>query len=127
MRTKSLGAADVANLQAAADTVFTGKVNGLDLRIEPLGPRRRIVISHGERPMFLVSIRPEGLGAALQRGLGGGREIEVGDPAFDAAFYIGGLPKRVHALFDAATRRRSWSWQPWVLSRFTTERCNSTR
>jgi hypothetical protein len=78
----------------------------LRFQIEEVRRQRvRVVVSGGERPLQELSIRPEDVRTALAKLRPAGREIEVGDDAFDAAFYVGGTPVQVHALLDAPTRR----------------------
>jgi len=79
-----------------------------NLRIQIMEPRQeyvRVVVSGGEQTLEGLSIRPEDKGTGREKLRPEGREIDLGDEAFDAAFYIGGTPAVVHGLLDAPTRR----------------------
>jgi len=60
-------------------------------------------LDHGPGGLFL---RREGLSIALEKGLVGGREIEIGDPSFDDEYYVLGYAPLALALLDAETRGR---------------------
>ena len=64
----------------------------------------RIVVGGLRHGSYALSIRPEGVATAIEKRFGE-REIEVGDPAFDAAAYMQGSPGLIRAIFDAETRR----------------------
>jgi HEAT repeat protein len=64
----------------------------------------RIVVGGLRHGSYALSIRPEGVTTAIEKRFGE-REIEVGDPAFDAAAYMQGSPGLIRAIFDPETRR----------------------
>ena len=70
----------------------------------------RIVLRHAVGDLGGLTLAPETLETAMAKalplGLGGAREVELGDRLFDGAFYVGGAPARVFAALDAATRAR---------------------
>jgi HEAT repeat protein len=100
------GATAIETKWGADRWVVSGWWGQLHFKIEE---RRRdhicVVVCGREQLLQGVSIRPEDVGTRLAKLRPAGREIDVGDDAFDAAFYIGGIPAQVHALLDAATRR----------------------
>jgi hypothetical protein len=53
-----------------------------------------------------LSLRREGLSTAFEKRFIGEREIEVGDPGFDAEYYVQGQAPLAVALLDRETRRR---------------------
>ena len=53
-----------------------------------------------------LSLRREGLGTAIEKRVIGEREIEVGDPSFDAEYYVQGEAPLALAILDPETRRR---------------------
>jgi HEAT repeat protein len=53
---------------------------------------------------LLVAFKREGLGSRIDKALGG-KEIQIGDEAFDRALYIQGDERLLRALLDAETRR----------------------
>jgi len=53
-----------------------------------------------------LSLRREGLGTAIEKRVIGEREIEVGDPSFDAEYYVQGQAPLALAILDPETRRR---------------------
>ena len=53
-----------------------------------------------------LSLRREGLSTAFEKRFIGEREIEIGDPAFDAEYYVQGRAPLAVALLDPGTRRR---------------------
>jgi hypothetical protein len=76
----------------------------VEVRIEEASKRnvgtKVVVVVPGPPGFSAVRIRRE-----LENPLPWGREIEVGDETFDAAFYLGGPPSLVCALLDSLTRR----------------------
>jgi hypothetical protein len=52
-----------------------------------------------------LSLRHEGLSTAIEKRFIGEREIEVGDPSFDAEYYVQGRAPLAVALLDPETRR----------------------
>jgi hypothetical protein len=111
---------------AAAQACFVENLVGK--RATFLGPRR----IEGVRPPLMVSIAPVGSAGSANavitiRGvpkgirlkhetlrtqaskMAGAREIEIGDPDFDAEFFVGGDAVLVRAAFDSATRARALS------------------
>jgi HEAT repeat protein len=83
---------------------LAGRAGALEVRIENARDRERrarVVVGVPGPPGFSdVRIRRE-----LQNPLPWVREIEIGDPPFDAAFYLGGPPAVICALLDVGTRR----------------------
>ena len=53
-----------------------------------------------------LSLRREGLGTAIEKRFIGEREIEVGDPSFDAEYYVQGQAPLALAILEPETRRR---------------------
>jgi hypothetical protein len=53
----------------------------------------------------VIAISREGLAAWVDRTVGGGREIRIGDEAFDRALYLQGDERLSRALLDAETRK----------------------
>jgi hypothetical protein len=53
-----------------------------------------------------LSLRREGLSTAFEKRFIGEREIEIGDPSFDAEYYVQGRAPLALALLDPETRRR---------------------
>jgi len=75
------------------------------IRVQIFGPRRKghgpqlVVVAPWPLDFSGVRIRPE-----LEKPFGA-REVEIGDDAFDSAFYIVGSTRLLLALLDAETRR----------------------
>lgn len=63
----------------------------------------RIEVDDPTNPLGGVAVRPEDAATAFGKAFGK-REIEIGDPGFDEAFFIVGAPALVHAFLDAETR-----------------------
>ncbi len=53
-----------------------------------------------------LSLRREGLGTAIEKRFIGEREIEIGDPSFDAEYYVQGQAPLALAVLEPETRRR---------------------
>jgi len=64
----------------------------------------RIVIDGLGHPSGEFAVHAEGLGSAVRKAFGG-REIEIGEEAFDGTAYVQGAPQLVRAILDAPTRR----------------------
>ena len=109
-------AADAAGLANVRMPVFFGIATSLTGTAGALGVKirryHRGKYEHGTRieigglrhGAYGLSIRHEGMAASIEKAFGE-REIEVGDPEFDAAAYLQGSPGLVRAIFDAETRR----------------------
>ena len=90
-------------------TRLTGRAGPLHVRLESYQRGKneagtRIVVGGLRHGAYALTIRPEGLGTAIEKTVGE-RETEVGDEAFDSAAYLQGEPALIRALFDADTRR----------------------
>jgi hypothetical protein len=90
-------------------TRVTAAKGGLDVEIERYtrgkhshGTRVTVSGLHGVAPLGLQA---EDFGTALRKGLGGTREVEIGDPGFDSRFLIEGPAPLALAVLDADTRR----------------------
>lgn len=106
------------HLLAAAKTLGLTELSWDEGWAEGQAPPLRIRLHSGGGAAFIrTHIRIEGLprelglhaetlGAAMKRGLGG-REVALGDDAFDRAVDLAGPQGLVHALFDAETRERT--------------------
>ena len=105
----SCGLRDVEPSAASwSPTRVTGVQGGLSVEIERYTRGKH---SHGTRVTVsgLHAVAPLGLqtedfGTALRKGLGGTREVELGDPSFDARFLIEGPAPLALAVLDADTR-----------------------
>ena len=109
-------AADAVGLTDVRMPVFLGVASSLTGTAGPLTVKiqryHRGKYDHGTRieigglryGAYGLSIRREGVAASIEKALGE-REIEVGDPEFDAAAYLQGSPGLIRAIFDAETRR----------------------
>jgi hypothetical protein len=114
-----LAAAEACGLtDIAADVTrwrvgLTARADHLTVRLAPAGAREEdgrqdyasIVTVVSERPFHHVTLRPETLTTAVEKGFLGAREIELGDPPFDAAYFVGGTTAAVRAALDEKTRR----------------------
>ena len=65
----------------------------------------RIVLRTPDSRMAGLTLHAESVATDLRR-MFGSSEIEVGDPEFDSAFFVGGQPGPSHAFLDCETRRR---------------------
>jgi HEAT repeat protein len=63
----------------------------------------RIIVGGLDHDLYL-QVRAEGMGSRMDR-VFGGREVELGDPAFDQAAYVKGDPALLRALFGPGARR----------------------
>ena len=85
-----------------------GRSDELRVRIESHNRDREhrdtriIVFDDSEYGTGGVTLRPER--SVTMAKLFGASEIEIGDPAFDEAFFIGGTPALVYAFLDLETR-----------------------
>jgi hypothetical protein len=90
---------------------LTGRSGELAVRLEGY---RRGKYEHGTKIVIAglghgpggLSLRREGLQTAIEKRFIGEREIEIGDPSFDAEYYVQGRAPLAVALLDAETRRR---------------------
>jgi hypothetical protein len=53
-----------------------------------------------------LTLRREGFSTAIEKRVVGEREVEIGDPAFDAEYYVQGHAPLALAILDPETRRR---------------------
>jgi len=89
---------------------LTGRCGPLSVSFEPYRTSRpgdvgtRLVIDGLGHPSGEFALRREALGLAMRKALGG-REIEIGERAFDDVAYVQGAPHVVRAILDAETRR----------------------
>jgi hypothetical protein len=106
-------AAGLTSVQASGSMGFNSRLTGLAgplrVRLESYQHGKnesgtRIVVGGLRHGSYALTIRPEGIGTAIEKTVGE-RETEVGDEAFDNAAYLQGEPALIHALFDADTRR----------------------
>ena len=65
----------------------------------------RVVIRTAEACLAGVQIRGEGMGTRVERMLGA-EEVEIGDPEFDARFFLGGRTESTLAFLQEPMRRR---------------------
>ena len=88
-----------------------GSSGDLQVRLEPY---RRGKHAHGTKMVITglghgaggLSLRREGLGTAIEKRFIGEREIEIGDPSFDAEYYVQGQAPLALAILEPETRRR---------------------
>jgi len=106
---KSAGLADVTLLKPLLwGQSVVGRSGTLRIRIESHRRDRehqdtRVVVDDLDDGFGGVTLGREGTATELAK-LFGSREIEIGDPSFDEAFFIGGTPALVYAFLDAETR-----------------------
>ncbi len=84
----------------------SGTLSGLPVEVTREPRRGRVLVSVSGLPAG-VRLSPEGPGLAVGKALFGGliEDHKVGDPAFDAAFIVGGDRHRVFSVLDAESRR----------------------
>ena len=90
---------------------LAGSRDGLLVRLESYRRGKyergtRIVVTGLGHGAGGLTLRREGLGTAFEKSVVGEREIEVGDPAFDAEYFIQGQAPLALAILDGETRRR---------------------
>jgi HEAT repeat protein len=99
----------VVSIPVVGHPVATGRSGELRVRIYPYEENKRaglricVDAPLGPRPSLVI--RTEGVRTFAEWKKTEAAEIEIGDGAFDAAFFIGGAPATVHALLDADMRR----------------------
>jgi HEAT repeat protein len=108
--------AGLADVEEAEGGLFegaflAGRHSGVGVRLESYRKGRyehgtRIVIDGIEHGAGSLSLRREGLSTAFEKRFIGEREIEIGDPSFDAEYYVEGQAPLALALLDPETRRR---------------------
>ena len=89
----------------------TGRSGSLHVRLESYRRGKyergtKIVVTGLGHGAGGLSLRREGLSTAFEKRFIGEREIEIGDPAFDAEYYVQGQAPLALALLDPETRRR---------------------
>jgi HEAT repeat protein len=100
---ESAGLRDLAIENAVWGQLLTARSDRLRVRImshqrDRDHPETRIVVDDPGNGLGGVLLRPEGAT------LFGSAEIEVGDPGFDEAFFISGVPALAYAFLDTRTR-----------------------
>lgn len=90
---------------------LAGSRDGLLVRLESYRRGRyehgtRIVVSGLGHGTDGLTLRREGLGTTFEKRFIGEREIEVGDPSFDAEYFIQGQAALALAILGGETRRR---------------------
>ena len=94
-----------------AGAAVTGRSGDLRVRLEGY---RQGKYEHGTKMVITglghgtggLSLRREGLGTAIEKRFIGEREIEIGDPSFDAEYYVQGQAPLALAILEPETRRR---------------------
>jgi len=89
----------------------TGRSGNLRVRLESYRQGKsvhgtKIVVGGFDHGTGGLSLRREGLSTAFEKRFIGEREIEIGDPAFDAEYYVQGQAPLAVGLLDSETRRR---------------------
>lgn len=107
---RSAHLSDVAHLDSfPSGQSVVGQSDGMRVRIESHNRDRdhretRIIVDDPGRGTGGVTLRREGSTATEIAKIFGASEIEIGDPAFDDTFFIGGTPTLVYAFLDLETR-----------------------
>ena len=89
---------------------LSGRAGTLEVRFEDFRGEHergtRILVSGLGHGAGGLSLRHEGLGTAIETQFIGEREIETGDAAFDAEYYVQGAEPLALAILEPETRRR---------------------